>query len=90
MTPEELEAIAQRQTTCHPFGETVSISRAERDALVQWTRRAMFALPDAADREVPSLICPIGTRWGMWGENTLYGEELYMRIDAEIAAKEQS
>lgn len=44
MIPEELEAIASRQTTCHPFGETVSISRAERDALVQWTRRAMWAL----------------------------------------------
>lgn len=44
MTPEELEAIAQRKTTCHPFGETVSISRAERDALVQWARRAMWIL----------------------------------------------
>jgi hypothetical protein len=46
MTPEELEAIAQRKTTCHPFGETVSLSRAERDALVQWTRRAMWTLTD--------------------------------------------
>ncbi|WP_063569277.1 hypothetical protein [Achromobacter ruhlandii] len=34
MDLKQLEDIANRKTTCHPFGETVSISRAERDALV--------------------------------------------------------
>lgn len=34
MDREQLEAIATRKTTCHPFGETVSLSRAERDQLV--------------------------------------------------------
>lgn len=34
MSPEEIEAIAQRPTCCKPFGEAVTLSRAERDALV--------------------------------------------------------
>lgn len=34
MDLKQLEDIANRQTTCHTWGETVSISRAERDALV--------------------------------------------------------
>lgn len=34
MDREQLEAIATRKTTCHPFGETVTLSRAERDQLV--------------------------------------------------------
>lgn len=39
MTSEELEAIASRKTTCHPFGETVTLSRAERDQLVGMAKR---------------------------------------------------
>lgn len=38
MTPEEIEAIAQRPTCCKPFGESVTISRAERDAMVRICR----------------------------------------------------
>lgn len=34
MDKEQLDAIANRKTTCHPFGEMVSISRAEREELV--------------------------------------------------------
>lgn len=34
MNKEQLDAIANRKTTFHPFGETISISRAERDALL--------------------------------------------------------
>jgi len=34
MDKEALEAIAQRPTCCKTFGESVTISRAERDALV--------------------------------------------------------
>lgn len=38
MTNEEIEAIAQRPTCCKPFGEAVTLSRAERDALVAMAR----------------------------------------------------
>lgn len=48
MNKEQLDAIANRKTTCHPFGETVSISRAERDALVAMARLALDQL-DAVD-----------------------------------------
>ncbi|WP_026383441.1 hypothetical protein [Achromobacter xylosoxidans] len=50
MDLKQLEDIANRKTTCHTWGETVSISRAERDALValaycglryQWLRAAL-------------------------------------------------
>ncbi|MGR8759486.1 hypothetical protein PVB08_22475 [Bacillus thuringiensis] len=41
MNKEQLDAIANRKTTCHPFGETVSISRAERDELVNLARIAI-------------------------------------------------
>lgn len=50
MNKEQLDAIANRKTTCHTWEETVSISRAERDALValaycglryQWLRAAL-------------------------------------------------
>ena len=38
MTQEEIEAIAQRPTCCKPFGEAVTLSRAERDKLVSLAR----------------------------------------------------
>lgn len=38
MDQEQLQAIATRKTTCHPFGETVTLSRAERDQLVSICR----------------------------------------------------
>jgi hypothetical protein len=41
MSPEEIEAIAQRPTCCKPFGEAVTLSRAERDALVALARVAI-------------------------------------------------
>ncbi|WP_241135402.1 hypothetical protein [Achromobacter xylosoxidans] len=43
MKKEQLDAIANRKTTCHPFGETVSISRAERDELVALAMDGMQA-----------------------------------------------
>ncbi len=51
MTNEELALIAERPTCCKPFGESVSLSRAERDQLValardgmryRWLRTALF------------------------------------------------
>ena len=41
MTKDQLEQIAQRQTCCKPFGETVSLSRVERDELVALARDGM-------------------------------------------------
>lgn len=41
MSPEEIEAIAQRPTYCKTDGEAVTLSRAERDALVAMARDGM-------------------------------------------------
>ncbi|EJO27518.1 hypothetical protein [Achromobacter marplatensis] len=38
MSPEEIEAIAQRPTCCKAWDETVSLTKAERDALVAMAR----------------------------------------------------
>ena len=46
MRKEDLDAIAERQPYCRNFGESVSLSRAERDQLVALTRDGML-LPDA-------------------------------------------
>lgn len=45
MTNEEIEAIAQRPTYCKTDGEAVTLSRAERDALVAMARKADEHLP---------------------------------------------
>jgi hypothetical protein len=45
MTRDEIEAIAQRPTYCKADGEAVTLSRAERDALVAMARDGMRA-PD--------------------------------------------
>lgn len=49
MTNEEIEAIAQRPTYCKTDGEAVTLSRAERDALVAMARLAFDQL-DAVDQ----------------------------------------
>jgi len=41
MTKEELQAIADRMPFCRSFGESVSLSRAERDQLVALARIAL-------------------------------------------------
>lgn len=46
MTQEEIEAIAQRPTYCKTDGEAVTLSRAERDALVAMARAWVKANPD--------------------------------------------
>ena len=43
MTQEEIEAIAQRPTYCKTDGEAVTLSRAERDALVAMVKAAIDA-----------------------------------------------
>lgn len=41
MTKDDLDAIAKRETHCKPWGEAVTISRAERDQLVALARDGM-------------------------------------------------
>lgn len=41
MTKEELDAIASRAPYCRSFGESVSLSRVERDELVALARNGM-------------------------------------------------
>lgn len=45
MTKDDLDEIAKRETHCKPWGEAVTISRAERDQLVALARDGMRA-PD--------------------------------------------
>lgn len=42
MTKDELDQIAERRTYCEPFGESVSLSRVERDELVALARDGML------------------------------------------------
>lgn len=42
MTKEELDAIASRAPYCRSFGESVSLSRVERDELVALARNGML------------------------------------------------
>lgn len=49
MTNEEIEAIAQRPTYCKTDGEAVTLSRAERDALVAMARAWVKANPEKED-----------------------------------------
>lgn len=41
MTKDDLDEIAKRETHCKPWGEAVTISRAERDQLVALARDGM-------------------------------------------------
>jgi hypothetical protein len=44
MTNEELDAIANREAHCKPFGAAVTLSVGERDALVAMARRLLLAV----------------------------------------------
>ncbi|MNK70406.1 hypothetical protein D3C87_898250 [compost metagenome] len=58
MTKDEIEAIASRRPYCRSFGESVSLSRVERDELVALARDGMRyrpALEAAIDYMGPSV-----------------------------------
>lgn len=57
MTKDELDQIAERRTYCEPFGESVSLSRVERDELVALARDGM-RLGEVVDRLLAH--CPDG------------------------------
>ncbi|CAB3888752.1 hypothetical protein LMG26788_03728 [Achromobacter pulmonis] len=91
MTPEQLEAIATRQTHCRPFGEAVTISRAERDALVAmarryaWLRDESAGVPDGM-RQIIAVQLPLPHTED--ADIDLFDEALDAAIDAAMA-KEQ-
>lgn len=88
MNKEQLDAIANRKTTCHPFGETVSISRAERAELVAmakryaWLRDGVLIDGEVNDSLYVRVCSPDWpNRWA------LVGVELDHAIDAAMAAE---
>ncbi|GAB1836866.1 hypothetical protein MyNCGM121_36450 [Achromobacter xylosoxidans] len=97
MNKEQLDAIANRKTTCHPFGETVSISRAERDQLValamdglryRWLRDPQTDVALVLDKRtgyVPENESVPGVG-GYYMYEYRAGEELDAAIDAAMPA----
>lgn len=83
MTQEEIEAIAQRPTCCKPFGEAVTLSRAERDALVAMARhsaRYQEALYEVSEY----LTCVVDGSMSRNNASAL-AAELQVQIDAAMA-----
>ncbi|KAA5926385.1 hypothetical protein F1536_12605 [Achromobacter xylosoxidans] len=83
MTPEQLDAIAQREAHCKPFGETVTLSRAERDALVALARRYGWLRDDSQDADLFGSNAPYVVEGQTMAPLT--GEELDAAIDAATA-----
>ena len=92
MTKEELQAIADRMPFCRSFGESVSLSRAERDQLValardgmryRWLRNEVLVDGEVNDSLYVHVDSPDWpTRWA------LVGEELDAALDAVMAKEE--
>ncbi len=84
MNRDEIEAIAQRPTYCKTDGEAVTLSRAERDALVAMARDAerlvwlLRRLPGDALRYVVGVLA-----------DTADGTEFRAAIDAAMAQESQ-
>jgi hypothetical protein len=90
MDKEALEAIAQRPTYCKTDGEAVTLSRAERDALVAMARRYAW-LRDSVlvDGEINGTLF-VHVDSHEWPDRwALVGDELDAAVDAAIA-KEQA
>lgn len=98
MNKEQLDAIANRKTTCHPFGETVTLSRAERDQLValamdglryRWLRDPQTDVALVLDKRtgyVPEDESTPGVG-GYYMYEYRAGEELDAAVDAALAAE---
>lgn len=91
MTPEQLEAIAKRPTCCKTYGETVSLTKDERDALVAmarryaWLRDESAGVPDGM-RQIIAVQLPLPHTED--ADIDLFDEALDAAIDAAMA-KEQ-
>lgn len=92
MTKDDLDVIAKRETHCKPWGEGVTISRAERDQLValardgmryRWLRNEVLVDGEVNDSLYVHVDSPDWpTRWA------LVGEELDAALDAVMAKEE--
>jgi len=90
MDKEALEALAQRPTCCKPFGEAVTLSRSERDALVAMARRYAWLRVQPNDTSAPRIDVVHWVDEGdITGGSGLRLEQLDSAIDAAIA-KEQA
>ena len=87
MTNEEIEAIAQRPTYCKTDGEAVTLSRAERDALVAMAKKA--ARYETILDEVDQYLQCILDRSMSRNNGISLAEELQRQIDTAMA-KEQA
>lgn len=91
MDKADLDAIANRKTTCHPFGETVSLSRAERDQLVALARDGL-RWKFGVSHQFPSQFTEAHPQKGkkFWVDNIASQEEYQTAeaaIDAAMAAE---
>lgn len=90
MTNEELDAIANREAHCKPFGAAVTLSVGERDALVAMARRYAW-LRDSVlvDGEINATLF-VHVDSHEWPDRwALVGDELDAAVDAAMA-KEQA
>ncbi len=99
MRKEDLDAIAERQPYCRNFGESVSLSRAERDGLVALARdgaaiwRAAFELPPGYSLELyveagyagAKMIYPDGEPVDLDQDERNLALEINTAIDAAMA-----
>lgn len=75
MDKGQLEQIAQRQTCCKPFGESVSLSRVERDELVAIARKLDVALDLLKDS---SSVCGAVIRAGQDNTGAIRNHQIWV------------
>ena len=92
MTKDNLDEIAKRETHCKPWGEAVTISRAERDQLVALARDGMryrWLRIQPNDTSAPRIDVVHWIDEGdITGGSGLRLEELDTAIDAAMAKEE--
>jgi len=92
MTKDDLDEIAKRETHCKPWGEAVTISRAERDQLVALARDGMryrWLRIQPNDTSAPRIDVVHWIDEGdITGGSGLRLEELDTAIDAAMAKEE--
>lgn len=89
MTKDDLDEIAKRKTHCKPWGEAVTISRAERDQLVALARdgvRYRWLRDDSQDLDLFGTTAP----YVIEGQTTepLEGDALDEAVDLQMAKEE--
>lgn len=85
MTKDDLDEIAKRETHCKPWGEAVTISRAERDQLVALAKALVLAADLLRDS---SAICGAVIRAGQ--DNTGAVQNHQQWVDQFLATLSQS